>query len=138
MPDPRDASRMPYPCDRSALWTLPILLLLTGCGGAEPECDTIETRQAVLQAVSDDHNNPLVAFAERDSTMKAALKDSKPLYQLGQKIVTTAAKDGKQTLQCSGGISVSVGDTKATKEIEFSVQRSSDGNISVAVVPFQF
>ena len=129
---------MPYPCDRSALWTLPILLLLTGCGGAEPECDTIETRQAVLQAVSDDHNNPLVAFAERDSTMKAALKDSKPLYQLGQKIVTTAAKDGKKTLQCSGGISVSVGDTKATKEIEFSVQRSSDGNISVAVVPFQF
>ena len=70
--------------------------------------------------------------------MKAALKDSKPLYQLGQKIVTTAAKDGKKTLQCSGGISVSVGDTKATKEIEFSVQRSSDGNISVAVVPFQF
>ena len=128
---------MPYPCDRSALWTLPILLLLTGCGGAEPECDTIETRQAVLQAVSDDHNNPLVAFAERDSTMKAALKDSKPLYQLGQKIVT-AAKDGKKTLQCSGGISVSVGDTKATKEIEFSVQRSSDGKISVAVVPFQF
>jgi hypothetical protein len=129
---------MPYPCDRSALWTLAILLLLTGCGDAEPECDTIETRQAVLQAVSDDHNNPLVAFAERDSTMKAALKDSKPLYQLGQKIVTTAAKDGKKTLQCSGGISVSVGDTKATKEIEFSVQRSSDGNISVAVVPFQF
>ena len=129
---------MPYPCDRSALWTLPILLLLTGCGDAEPECDTIETRQAVLQAVSDDHNNPLVAFAERDSTMKAALKDSKPLYQLGQKIVTTAAKDGKKTLQCSGGISVSVGDTKATKEIEFSVQRSSDGKISVAVVPFQF
>ena len=129
---------MPYPCDRSALWTLPILLLLTGCGDAEPECDTIETRQAVLQAVSADQNNPLGAFAERDSTMKAALKDSKPLYQLGQKIVTTAAKDGKKTLQCSGGISVSVGDTKATKEIEFSVQRSSDGNISVAVVPFQF
>jgi hypothetical protein len=129
---------MPPPRNPFPLWTLPILLLLTACGGAEPECDTIETRQAVLQAVSDDHNNPLVAFAERDSSMKAALKDSRPLYQLGQKIVTTAKKDGKRTLQCSGGISVSVGDTKATKEIEFSVQRTSDGNISVAVVPFQF
>jgi hypothetical protein len=129
---------MPYPCDRSALWTLPFLILLSGCGGAEPECDTIETRRAVLQSVSDDHNNPLVAFAERDSTMTAMLKDSRPLYQLGQKIVTTAKKDSKRTLQCSGAISVSVGDTKATKEIEFSVQRASDGNISVAVVPFQF
>ena len=128
---------MPYPSDQSPLWTLPILILLSGCGGVEPECDTIETRQAVLQAVSDDHNNPLVAFAERDSSMKAALKDFKPLYQLGQRLVTTK-KDGKRTLQCSGAISVSVGDTKATKEIEFSVQRSSDGNISVAVVPFQF
>lgn len=74
---------------------------------------------------------PLVAFAERDPSMKARLRDSKPLYQLGQKIVTTGTKDGKRTLQCSGGISVSVGDTKATKEIEFSVQRSADGNISV-------
>lgn len=127
---------MSYPSGQSPLLIFPLLLLLTACGGAEPECDTIETRQAVLQAVSDDHNNPLVAFAERDSSMKAALKDSKPLYQLTQKIVTTK-KDGK-TLQCSGGISVSVGDTKATKEIEFSVQRTSDGNISVAVVPFQF
>jgi hypothetical protein len=52
---------MPYPSDRSALYALPVLILLTACGGAEPECDTIETRQAVLQAVSDDHNNPLVA-----------------------------------------------------------------------------
>ena len=129
---------MQHPCDQSALLALPFLILLSGCGAAEPECDTIETRKAVLQAVSDDHNNPLVAFAERDSSMKAMLKDSKPLYQLGQKIVTTGTKDGKRTLQCSGGISVSIGDTKATKEIEFSVQRSSDGNISVAVVPFQF
>lgn len=129
---------MPYLPSRSTPLTLPILMLLTACGGAEPECDTIETRQAVLQAVSDDHNNPLVAFAQRDSTLKALLKDSKPLYQLSQQIVTTSKKDGKRTLQCSGGISVSVGDTKATKTIDFSVQRSADGKISVAVVPFQF
>ena len=121
-----------------SLWPFPILLLLTACGSSEPECDTIETRQAVLQSVADDHNNPLVAFAERDSSMKAKLKNSKPLYQLSQKIVTTKKDRDKRTLQCSGGISVSVGDTKATKEIEFSVQRTSDGNISVAVVPFQF
>jgi hypothetical protein len=60
---------MPHPSSRSPLLTLPILILLSGCGDAEPECDTIETRQAVLQAISDDHNNQLVAFAERDSSM---------------------------------------------------------------------
>ena len=129
---------MPHPIHRSALRTFPVLILLSGCGGAGPECDTIETRQAVLQVVSGDQNNPLVAFAERDSSIQAKLKDSRPLYQLGQKIVTSATKDRKRTLQCSGAISVSLGDTKATKEIEFSVQRSSSGAISVAVVPFQF
>jgi len=31
-----------------------------------------------------------------------------------------------------------VGDIKATKEVTFTVQQSSDGKISVAVDPFQF
>jgi hypothetical protein len=31
-----------------------------------------------------------------------------------------------------------VGDAKASKEIEFTAQRSSDGKISVSVTPFQF
>ncbi len=31
-----------------------------------------------------------------------------------------------------------VGDIKATKEVTFAVQQSSDGKISVSVDPFQF
>ena len=44
----------------------------------------------------------------------------------------------KLTVKCSGGISAAVGDIKATKEITFTVQQSSDGKISVSVDPFQF
>jgi hypothetical protein len=39
-------------------WSFPFLILLSGCD-AKPECDSFETRKAVLQAVSDDHNNAL-------------------------------------------------------------------------------
>jgi hypothetical protein len=53
-------------------------------------------------------------------------------------MVTTSTSKDKRTLQCSGGISVAVGDLKATKEINFTVQRSSDGKLSVSVAPFQF
>jgi hypothetical protein len=31
-----------------------------------------------------------------------------------------------------------VGDTKASKKIDFTVQQSSDGKLSVSVAPFQF
>jgi hypothetical protein len=129
----------------------PFLIFLNGCN-AKPECDSIETRSAVLQIISDDHDNPLVAYAARNSTAnkdrsgklgsdaaKAANSDSaKPLYVLGEKIVTTSTKDDKRTLQCSGAISVSVGDLKATKEVNFTVQQSSSGKISVSVAPFEF
>ena len=119
------------------LCSLPILMSLGGCE-EKPECDSPETRKAVLDIVSDDHRNPLVEFAAKNSTAKASLENNKPLYLLGEKIVTTASSNGKQTLQCSGAISVTVGDVKASKEIEFAVQRSKDGKLSVSVTPFQF
>ncbi|MET4201878.1 hypothetical protein [Bradyrhizobium sp. LA6.12] len=97
-----------------------------------------ETRKAILDIVSDDHRNPLVEFAARNSTAKANLENNKPLYLLGEKIVTTSASNQKRTLQCSGAISVTVGDVKASKEIEFSAQKSADGKLSVSVTPFQF
>jgi hypothetical protein len=31
-----------------------------------------------------------------------------------------------------------VGDTKASKEVHFTVQQAADGKMSVSVVPFQF
>src|ERR1700745_3968533 len=129
----------------------PFLVFLSGCS-AKPECDSIETRNAVLQTISDDHDNPLVAYASRNSTANndhsgnpssdaakpANSESAKPLYLLGERMVTTSASDDKRQLQCSGAISVSVGDLKATKEVNFTVQQSSGGKVSVSVAPFKF
>lgn len=129
---------MPYCTHRLlVIGSLPILMSLGGCD-PKPECDSPETRKAILDIVSDDHRNPLVEFAARNSTAKVSLENNKPLYLLGEKIVTTSSSNQKRTLQCSGAISVTVGDVKASKEIEFSVQKATDGKLSVSVTPFQF
>ena len=133
------------------LGSFPILLLLSGCN-AKPECESIETRSAVLNIVSNDSSNLLVAYAARNSTANkgdaknsteeennsAGSSDTKPMYLLGQKIVTTSSSGDKRTLQCSGAISVALGDIKATKEINFTMQQLSDARLSVSVAPFQF
>ena len=123
-------------------WSFACLIFLSGCS-AKPECDSFETRKAVLQTVSDDHNNPLVKYAAQNPNMAKssdANSDAKerPLYLLGEKIVTTSTSADKRTLNCRGSMSVTVGDTKASKDVNFTVQQSSDGNITVSVAPFQF
>jgi len=136
---------MPYFRKQAMLfWSFPFLIFLTGCD-AKPECDSFETRNAVIQTVSDDHNNALVKYAARNSTAKfsdasAEAKNSKqqPLYALAEKIATTSTSENKRTLKCSGSMSVTIGETKASKEINFTVQQSPDGKISVSVDPFQF
>src|SRR5277367_4195208 len=133
---------MPYFRGRpSIVWGFPFLILLGGCG-AKPECDTFETRNAVLKIVSDDHSNHLATYAAKKSTEnkdgEQPNENEKPLYTLGEKIVTTSTSADKRTLKCSGSISVTVGDTKASKEVDFTVQRASDGKITVSVAPFQF
>jgi hypothetical protein len=143
---------MLYLPERSLVfWSFPFLILLNGCG-AQPECDSFETRNAVLQSVSDDHNNALAAYAAKNSTVvkeksshatseaekSANLESTKPRYLLGEKIVTISTSADKRTLKCSGSMSVTVGDTKASKEVDFTVQQSSDGKIAVSVAPFQF
>ena len=120
-------------------------MVSSGCIAA-PECDSIETRMAVLQFVSGDGNNPLVAYAANNSTPGKASATAKsqtsksktPLYQLGQRMVTTSTSEDKLTVKCSGGISAAVGDIKATKEVTFTAQQSSDGTIFVSVDPFRF
>jgi hypothetical protein len=100
----------------------------------------------VLQTVSDDHNNALVQYAAKnsnvakssDTNLEAKTSKQQPSYVLGEKIVTTSTGENKRTLKCSGSMSVTVGDTKASKEVNFTVQQSSDGKISVSVDPFQF
>jgi hypothetical protein len=131
---------MPYFRGRpSIVWGFPFLILLGGCG-AKPECDTFETRNAVLKIVSDDHSNHLATYAAKKSTQDNDGKqlNEKPLYTLGEKIVTTSTSEDKRTLKCSGSISVTVGDTKASKEVDFTVQRATSGEMSVSVAPFQF
>ena len=126
-------------------WGLPFLVVLSGCG-AKPECDSFETRNAVLQTISDDHNNALIKYAAKNSNMskssdassEAEKSKEQPLYLLGEKIDTTSVSEDKRTLKCSGSLSVTVGDTKASKEVNFTVQQSSDGKITVSVAPFQF
>ena len=71
------------------------------------------------------------------------LRSLRPRYRdlvqrLATRIVTTSTSNDKLTLKCSGAISAAVGDTKATKEVTFTVQQSSDGKLSVSVDPFQF
>jgi hypothetical protein len=123
-----------------ASWSLPALIFLSGCS-PKVECDSPETRSSVLKIVSDDHKNALASFAAKnpDIPEKSANPESaQPLYLLGEKIVTLSTSADKRTLTCSGAISAIVGDTKASKEVNFTVQRSSDDKISVSVVPFQF
>jgi hypothetical protein len=137
---------MPYFRKRPIVFLgFPFLIFLSGCD-AKPECDSFETRNAVLQTVSDDHNNALVQYAAKnpnmakssDATSEAEKSKQQPLYALGEKIATTSTSENKRTLKCSGSMSVTVGDTKASKEINFTVQQSPDGKISVSVAPFQF
>jgi hypothetical protein len=127
-----------------AFWSFPFLFFLIGCD-AKPECDSFETRNAVLKTISDDHQNALAEFAAKrsnatkssDESPEAEKSRQQPLYVLGEKIVTTSTSADKQTLKCSGSISATVGDTKASKEVNFTVQQS-DGKITVSVDPFQF
>jgi hypothetical protein len=138
---------MQYLCKRPMIfWSTPILLLLGGCDGKPPECDSFETRNAVLQTVSSDHNNPLVRFAaghsdeaaSHDANPATTKPDQPPLYTLGEKMITRSTSDDKRTLKCSGALSATVGEAKATKEVNFTVQQASDGKITVSVEPFKF
>jgi hypothetical protein len=135
MPSLREAS--------FAFFGFPILIVLGGCG-AKVECESPEARSAVLKLVSDDHANALAAYAAKRSNVAGEVERSansegaKPLYQLGESIATTSASKDGRTVQCSGSMSAIVGDTRASKEINFTVQKSSDGKISVSVAPFQF
>ena len=127
----------------SILWAFPVLFLLGGCE-AKPECDSAETRSAVLEAVENDHTNTLGEYAANHSTTasdkseKADASRRQPIYVLGDQLFTMSTSDHKQTLKCSGALSVTVGDTKATKEVDFTVQRSADGKLAISVEPFQF
>jgi hypothetical protein len=137
---------------QTVLWSLPVLLLLGGCGGAEPQCDSLDTRTSVVKIVSGDSNNALVNYAAKNSSVvearvnKASTEAEKlaiwetarqsSSYRLGDAISTNS--ESRRAVTCSGLLSATVEDATAQKQVDFKVEQTSDGNVSVSVSPFQF
>ena len=136
----------------SILWCFPVLLLLSGCGEAGPECGSPDARDSVIRSVADNKNNPLVNFAvENSDSIEAMLKSARvdveksairekakqdAVYSLDDTIVANSRT--ARVASCTGLMSVRVGDTTAQKEVEFKVEQTADGKTSVSVTPFQF
>jgi hypothetical protein len=131
-----------------------ILLLLSGCGGAEPECDSLDTRNSIIKIVSDDDNNALVNYAVKNSSSVAAMvnyakSEADKLaifekarrgaaYRLDETIRMKSRNRAARAVTCIGLLYVTVADTTAQKEIEFKVEQTTDGKMSVSVSPFLF
>jgi hypothetical protein len=136
-----------------ALWW-PVFLLLSGCGEAEPECDSLDTRYSVVKIISDDSHNALVNYAVKNSSSVEAMVGATnteaeksaiwekarqgAVYRLDDTILTNSRNRATRTVTCSGLLYVTVGDTIAQKQVDFKVERTTDGKMSVAVDPFLF
>jgi hypothetical protein len=137
-----------------ALWWFSVLLLLNGCGGAEPECDSLDTHNSVVKIISDDSNNALVNYAVNNSSSVAAMVSNTnteaeklaiwekarqgAVYRLDDRILTNSRNRSTRAVTCSGLLYVTVGDTIAQKQVDFKVERTTDGKMSVSVDPFLF
>jgi hypothetical protein len=131
-----------------------VLLLLNGCGEPEPECDTQDARYSVVKIISDDSHNALVNYAVKNSSsVEAMVSDTNTeaeklaiwekarqgaVYRLDDTIVTNSRNRATRTVSCSGLLYVTVGDTIAQKQVDFKVERTTDGKMSVSVDPFLF
>ena len=137
-----------------ALWWFSVLLSLNGCGGAEPECDSLDTHNSVVKIISDDSNNALVNYAVNNSSSVAAMVSNTnteaekfaiwekarqgAVYRLDDSILTNSRNRATRAVTCSGLLYVIVGDTIAQKQVDFKVERTTDGKMSVSVDPFLF
>jgi len=136
------------------LWCFSASLLLSSCGGAGPECDSLETRNSVVKIVSDDNNNKLVNYAVKNSSSVAAMvagttSEAEKLeiwekarqgavYRLDDTIRMNPSNRTGQEVTCIGLLYVTVADVTAQKEVEFKMKRTADGKIIVSVIPFLF
>jgi len=129
-----------------ALWWFSVLLLLNGCGGPEPECDSLDTLNSVVKIISDDSNNALVNYAVKNSSSVAAMVDTKSeaeklgiwekarqgaVYRLDDTILTNSRNRATRAVTCSGLLYVTVADVTAQKEVGFKVKQTPDGKIIV-------
>jgi hypothetical protein len=135
------------------LWCFTASLLLSSCGGAGPECGSLDTRNSVVKIASDDNNNALVNYAVKNSSSVAAMVDTKSeaeklgiwekarqgaVYRLDDTILMNSRNRAAQEVTCSGLLYVTVADATAQKEVEFKVKQTADGKIIVSVNPFLF
>ena len=139
---------------QTVLRNLPVLLLLSGCDGAEPECDSLDTRNSVIKIVSEDSNNALVDYAAKNSSVVEARANSASTeaeklailekarqgasYRLAGAISTNSKSKDKRAVACSGELSATVEDATAQKQVNFKVEQALDGKVSVSVSSFQF
>jgi hypothetical protein len=138
----------------SASWWFSVLLLLNGCGGIEPECDSPDAHNSVVKIISDDSNNALVNYAVKNSSSVAAMVGNTnteaeklaiwekarqgAVYRLDDAILTNSRNRAARAVTCSGLLYVTVGDTMAQKQVDFRVEQTTDGKMSVSVDPFLF
>jgi hypothetical protein len=96
------------------------LLLLSGCGGAESECGSLDTRNSVVKIVSGDNNNALVNYAAKNSSVVEARVDMASTeaeklaiwetarqgaaYKLGEATSTNLKSKDRRAVTCSGFI----------------------------------
>jgi hypothetical protein len=139
---------------QSTLWTLLTLLLLSGCGAAGPDCDSSDTRNSVVNFVSNDNHNALGKYAaEHSSAVQSKLSGAnseaeksgileeavhRASYALGDAISTNSRSKDKREVTCSGVLSATVDDATAQKQIDFKVEKALDGTMSISVTPFKF
>ena len=135
-------------------WCFSASLLLSSCGGAGPECGSLDARNSVVKIVSDDNNNKLVNYAVKNSSSVAAMVgDTKSeaeklgiwekarqgaVYRLDDTILMNSRNRAAQEVTCIGLLYVTVADATAQKEVEFKVKQTADGKIIVSVNPFLF
>jgi hypothetical protein len=141
-------------CGNEQLLISSVLLLLSGCGGAEPECGSLDTRNSVVRTISDDHDNRLVNYAVKNSDSVAAMVTNAnteaervaiwekarqgAVYRLDDTILVKSRNRAAHAVTCIGLLYVTVGDTTAQKEVEFKVEEGADGKPLVSVSPFLF
>jgi len=53
-----------------------VLLSLSGCGGTELDCDSLESRKLGVKIIAEDTNNALVNYAANNSCVVAAMVGS--------------------------------------------------------------
>lgn len=59
-------------------------------------------------------------------------------YRLGDAISKNLRSNHKPAVTCSGSLSATVEDATAQKKVDFTVEQTPDGTMSVSVGPFQF